>query len=232
LPFSRSYGNKILWYSMVMSETNTPAGDGGQQTGTGGIGQQMAGNTTPEKTFTQAEVSKLMAKEKKQGRTAILRELGIDPKDKNAVENLKNLVKQGGQVPTPTGEQQTTPASDIETNRKLNEISQKLQEAERREFLTNVKAEILQSGIQPTFLDDATTLILSKQSDDDFDVKESLESLKTKHPAWFATAQPHGTKGTGNPINPGRDNNDKPDDLGERLAAQKTNSAVKKSHWA
>ena len=207
-----------------MNETEKTT-DGRKTTETAGNGEH---GTSSEKTITQAELSKMMSKEKNQGRAAAYRDLGIDPKDQKAIDELKEYLKNKGKT-AENGNQ--PPATDTETNRKLDEITRKLQEADRKAFLAEVKAEILQSGIQSAYLDDASTLILAKRNDDDFDLKEAIETFKTKHPAWFGVPKPKGTTGTGYPPPPGRDDKNQPDDLGARLAAQRKTDAGKNSCW-
>ena len=46
-----------------------------------------------DKTFSQSQVNRMMTREKNQGRNAVLRELGIDPKDKNAIAAVKALIE-------------------------------------------------------------------------------------------------------------------------------------------
>ena len=45
-----------------------------------------------EKTFTQEQINAMMTREKNQGRNAILKELGIDPKDTKMVAMVKALI--------------------------------------------------------------------------------------------------------------------------------------------
>ena len=45
-----------------------------------------------EKTFTQKQVSSMMAKEKKQGAKSVYNDLGINPDDKEAIESIKKYI--------------------------------------------------------------------------------------------------------------------------------------------
>ena len=49
-------------------------------------------NTGGEKSFTQSQVSSMMAKEKRQGRESVYKELGIDANDSKMVELIKNFI--------------------------------------------------------------------------------------------------------------------------------------------
>ena len=45
-----------------------------------------------DKTFTQDQVNRMMTREKNQGRNAVYKELGIDPKDTKAIAMVKALI--------------------------------------------------------------------------------------------------------------------------------------------
>jgi hypothetical protein len=175
-----------------------------------------------EKTFTQTEVSRFLTKEKNQGRAAAYRDLGIDPKDSAAIQKIKDWIAE--QKP----ESQKLAEKQIEENNQL-------KDAEHRAFLAEIKAEILTAGIQPGYIDDATALIAVKQNDAEFDLQKTIETIKTKYPVWFTASKteekPEGHKGTGHPINPGRSDSGKPQGIGERLAAQRKEGAVKSVFW-
>jgi len=200
-----------------------------QQTTTGASGevdqQQPGGNQQSdagEKTFSQAEVTKMMAREKSQGRSAMLRELGIDPKDSNAIDEVKKYLH------SKKPEAQVLAEQQIEQQRKIDEANQ-------RAFLAEVKAELMQSGVQASCLDDAMALLTTKVqvADDSSEISAVIETLKTKYPVWFTNAEtkPEGLKGTGSPIKPGSSSSPKQDDLGKRLAEQRKSSSVKAKHW-
>ena len=64
----------------------------GQQA-TQGVAQQSQGNTNDQqKTFTQEQVNRMMTREKRQGRAAAFRELGIDPKDNDLISAIKATI--------------------------------------------------------------------------------------------------------------------------------------------
>ena len=47
-----------------------------------------------DKRFTQDEVNRLMSREKRKGRASLLKELGLNPEDKDAVSGLKKLLEE------------------------------------------------------------------------------------------------------------------------------------------
>jgi hypothetical protein len=181
--------------------------------------------TPPEKTFTQADVNKIGAREKLDGRNAALKELGIDPKDSATVEELKKYL------------QSKKPESQVLAEQQI-EQSNKIKEAEHRAFIAEVKAEMMQGGVQADCLDDAMALVVAKLAGDIGELPAVIENIKTKYPIWFAPAEPKGQgtaghKGTGTPMKPGGGSISKQnDDLGKRLAEQfKQQSSAKSVHW-
>lgn len=175
------------------------------------------------KTFSQDEVTKMMSKEKRQGRDAALRELGIDPKDKEAVESIKAYID------SKKTDDEKAAEKDIE-----------VREANRRAQIAEAKAEAMTMGVKPQFVDDLITLVLSKKSDDsELDLKTVIGEFKTKYPVWFGKSEDEsddenktGKKGTGSTFK-GKDKKGKGKDegLGARLAAQRKGSSKKKSYW-
>lgn len=199
--------------------------------GEGGSG----GNTQAEKTFTQEQVNKMMAREKNQGRAAALRELGIDPKDSKAMAMIKALVDS-----QKTDEQKAA--------EKAAEDNKKQQETERRAIVAEIKAEAMMLNAQPQFVDDLVALVVNKMGDGDDakDVKSIVSEYKTKYPAWFkeddsgkdgkdgkGNKGKAGQRGTGSSVksNSGGKDGSEPKGLGARLAAQRKASSSKSSFW-
>lgn len=179
----------------------------------------------PEKTFTQEQVSKMMAKEKNQGRSAALKELGIDPKDAAQVESIKKYV-----------ESQKTDAQKAAEKALLD--NKAIEEANQRARVAEIKAEVLMLGIKPQYAEDAVTLALSKTSDEETDVKSILAEFKTKYPVWFEDSEePKGGKGTGSSLkgtnsNKGKDEGKPTNGIGARLAANRKAQKAKTSYWS
>lgn len=179
--------------------------------GTNPQGQQQAQpqqQTPPPagKTFTQDEVNVLAAKEKKQGRAAVLRELGIDPEDKNAIKRYSQLIKQNQ-----TKEEQLT--------NDLNAANTAKDEAEARASAAEMKLAAIQKGVNPKFVDDVIILAQSKVTDDK-PIDKVLDEMKTSYPAFFGEDGGSGSS-TGNPTNPARKPNGKTS-IAERLSKNKS----------
>lgn len=182
------------------------------------------------KTFTQDQVSRMMTREKNQGRNAVYKELGIDPKDTKMVNMFKAFVASQKSDEQKAEEQEA-------------ESQSKVAEAERRAQIAEAKAEAMMLGVKPQYADDAVTLVLSKTSDD-VDVKTVLSELKTKYPVWFGVASENseddkdgkkkvGQKGTGASVKSENKNrsSDGTKGIGARLAAQRKSGTKKSSYW-
>lgn len=181
---------------------------------------------TKEKTFTQAQVNKMMTREKNQGRNAVYNELGINPKDSKMVAMVKAMI-----------ESQKT--DDQKALEKESAEAAALEEANRRALEAEAKAEAMMLGIKKQFVEDAVTLVLAK-ADDDTDIKTSLGELKTKYPVWFGGSDDDeddkkktGQKGTGASVKSQKESKKSGGEetsLGARLAAQRK-SGGKNSYW-
>lgn len=203
--------------------------------GASGEKEQQAGEQekqqTQEKTFTQKQVNQMMAREKKQGRSSVFQELGINPDDTKTLAMIKALVE-------------STKTDEQKAQEQQAQANAKVAEAEQKAMLAEAKAEAMQFGAQPQYVDDVVTLAVSKMSDNT-DLKTILGELKTKYPVWFTEGdndgddknkgqQATGQRGTGSSIK-GSDKNKgtgAATGLGKRLAAQRRAGAdKKKSFW-
>lgn len=205
----------------------------GQQA-TQGVAQQSQGNTNDQqKTFTQEQVNRMMTREKRQGRAAAFRELGIDPKDNDLISAIK---------------------ATISSHKQASGNDDAVAQLEHRTLVAEAKAEAMQQGAQPSFVDDIVTLALSKM-EDGADVQTVVGEVKTKYPVWFQKVeddQADGKKAKSDD-NKGQESQDKPaanrrgtgssianrnavangeQNLGSRLASQrKSHNSSKKSFW-
>lgn len=183
------------------------------------------------KTFTQDQVTRMMTREKNQGRNAVYRELGIDPKDTKTVNMFKAFIES-----QKTDEQKAA--------EKESENQSKINEAEQRAMVAEAKAEAMMMGIKTQYVDDVVTLALSKMTEDS-DLKTIIGEFKTKYPVWFGESSEEddkedknkdkgktGKNGTGSSIK-GSDKEKKGEEkgLGSRLAAQRKTSNKKTSYW-
>lgn len=197
---------------------------GGKSGGTGTTGGAS------EKTFTQAQVTKMMTREKNQGRNAVYKELGIDPKDSKAIAMVKALIDS-----QKTDDQKAAEKEAADQSARA--------EAEQRAAVAEAKAEAMMLGVKPQYVDDLVTLALAKMSDDS-DLKTIIGEFKTKYPVWFGASDEDdddkgkgknktGQKGTGSSVKDTGKNKtgDKEQGLGARLAAQRKSSSKKSSYW-
>ena len=181
------------------------------------------------KTFTQDQVTRMMTREKNQGRNAVYKELGIDPKDSKTVAMFKAFVES-----QKTDEQK---ASEQEA-----ENQSKMNEAEKRAQVAEAKAEAMMLGVKTQYVEDVVTLALAKMTEDS-DLKTIIGEFKTKYPVWFGESSEEddknkdgkgkaGQKGTGSSIK-NSDKEKKGEEnkgLGARLAAQRK-TGKKSSYW-
>ena len=211
------------------------------------VSQQQTQQQTTEKMFSQAQVNHMMANEKKQGRAAAFNEMGINPNDPNAT-NMINMFK--AFVSSMKTDEQKAQEQTAAQQIALAESQSKLQRAE-------LKAEALQLGANPEFVDDIVTIAVSKMSDKT-DAKTVIGELKTKYSVWFTPTTSEGNddkgkgqkqqnnnqqnnngvtgqNGTGTSVGKGskKAGTDKgTSSLGARLAAQRNQATQKKSFWS
>lgn len=202
------------------SEDNENTGNDNQDNTGGSEGNDNGDDDKKaEKTFTQAQVNAMMAKEKKQGRAAAFREMGIDPKDKAKVAQFKAFVD----------------STKTDAEKKAEEEADAF--AKDKELaLANAKVEIMKQGVKAQYVDDAVALVMA-QLDDDNDVGQVLASFKSKYPVWFEPDKEEkdktGQKGTGSSVKGDKQGGGGSynKSLGSRLAAQRRKSNNKKSSY-
>lgn len=184
-------------------------------------------NQPAGKTFSQDDVTRMMTREKQQGRNAVFNELGIDPNDTKTIEMVKAIMAAQKQDEEPP----VAPSAD-------------LIEAQHRADVAEAKAEAMMLGAQPKFVDDIVTLATAKlQDSDETDFKTVVSQIKEKYPVWFGeggsdddSKNSVGSRGTGSSI--GSNAGAKKDtgagelSLGQRLAASKKSSKPSKSFWS
>lgn len=184
-------------------------------------------NQPAGKTFSQDDVTRMMTREKQQGRNAVFNELGIDPNDTKTIEMVKAIMAAQKQDEEPP----VAPSAD-------------LIEAQHRADVAEAKAEAMMLGAQPKFVDDIVTLATAKlQDSDETDFKTVVSQIKEKYPVWFGeggsdddSKNSVGSRGTGSSI--GSNAGAKKDagagelSLGQRLAASKKHSKPSKSFWS
>lgn len=181
------------------------------------------------KTFTQEQVNKMMTREKNQGRSAALKELGIDPKDSKMVAMVKALIE------SQKTDEQKAAEKDAENQTKMNE-------AEHRAQVAEAKAEAMMLGVKTQYVEDVVTLALAKMTEDS-DLKTIIGEFKTKYPVWFGESEDDdkggkdkgkgktGQKGTGSSVKTSKEVKGEEKGFGARLAAQRRGTGKKSSYW-
>lgn len=130
-------------------------------------------------TFTQAQMSALMSREKHEGKDSVYRSLGIDPRDKKAVNELKTKLAQSLQE-----EQAPQPVSDKQENKQQEQ--QHKGQGNTSAIKAEAKVTLLGEGVQPELLEDAMTLLLHKVENQD-QIPNEVAALKAKHGILFTS---------------------------------------------
>lgn len=179
------------------------------------VTDEVAEQESTVKTFTQEEVNRMMAKEKREGKLSVLKELGVEDV-KNAKEGLKKY-------------QEYLNAQKTEAQRAQEEaqrLAEEKAELEKKALMADIQVSALKSGIKADFLDDAIILAQSKKTDNTT-YEDIFNELKQTYPNFAGTATTPAPKGTGNMPKPTAGQQQATaDDYGKRLAearlAQKT----------
>lgn len=174
-------------------------------------------NQQDSKQYTQEDINRMMAREKRTARQALLKELGYDPKDEKSFNDTLAEIKKN--LDAGKSQQQL----DTEA-RKLAET--KLADEQAKTARLELKVAALAAGVKAEALDDVITLALSK-IDDSNTIDKVLKEFKTKYPAFFGESTEG--KGTGSPTNPPRKGGNTQDGMGKRLA--QTNKSTAKSSY-
>lgn len=158
-----------------------------------------------EKTFTQAEVTRMLANEKRQGRNSVLKDLGIDPEDKDGVKNAKGILDA----------QKTQAQLDREVL--SNEKTARAQ-AEAKAVAAERRVGVMLAKCKGEFLDEVIALASAKVTDTvDFDA--ALKAVKEKCPTFFEDGDGGDPDpGTGKGQGHKKTSNTKPGEFGSRLA--------------
>lgn len=158
-----------------------PEGGAGGTGGSGGTGGEGGGTQT--KTFTQEEVNRMLANEKRQGRQAALKALGLDPNDKDAEKKAKAILDT----------QKTQAEKDAEA---LTTEKNARAEAEAKALAAERKLAVLTTGCKAEFVEEVFALASAKVNDST-DFEAALKAVKEKCPAFFEGDGTGGDPGTG-----------------------------------
>lgn len=133
------------------------------------------------KTFTQEEVNRMLANEKRQGRQAALKALGLDPADKDAEKKAKEILD-GHKT------QAERDAEALKTEQTARSEAEKKAEAAERKFA------VLSSGCKKEFVEEVTALATVKVTET-VDFEAALKTVKEKFPNFFDDDSDDGTGG-------------------------------------
>lgn len=202
------------------SDTGGNGGDTNEESnnntqGNDGSNDQSQNNNPPPKTFTQEDVNRMLANEKRQGRQAALKALGLDPNDKNAEKKAKEILD--------------AQKSDAEKAAEALKAAQDAQsEATKKAEAAERKLAVMVSGCKPDFVDEVTALVSAKMNDDT-NFEAALKAVKEKCAAFFAEDE---DSGTGGGQSHRRQNPDKkPGSFGTRLAQGVVSSNTKENPY-
>lgn len=160
--------------------------------------------TPAPKTFTQEEVNRMLANEKRQGRNSVLKDLGIDPEAKDGVKAAKAVLDS----------HKTQKQLDDEA---LTAEKEARSEAEKKATAAERKYTLLTSGCKKEFVEEVMALASAKVNDTT-DFEAAVKAVKEKCPSFFEEDE-GGDKGTGGGQGHKRQNNKaKPGEFGTRLA--------------
>lgn len=173
-----------------------------------------------EKTYTQAQVNVMLANEKRQGKQAILRALGI--KDVNEGKSKMQQQQQTNQQQLDEENQ----AAQLLSNARQAQIN-----AEARAQAAERKLSVLKAGVRPEFVDDVVYIATGKATDaEDFD--EVITAMKETHSFYFmqdnnSNQNNNGTGGNAN-FKKQQQQQEQAGALGKRLAEQRMKAVENK----
>lgn len=192
-------------------------GEGGNAGTEGGQGNDAGNQGTGAKTFSQEEVNRMMANEKRSARSALLKELGYEVKDgkyAETVATVKGILDQGKTQQQLDQEARTTAETNLVEERSKNSALQ-------------ARVDVMTAGVKPEFVADAIAMLLPQVTEQK-PLSKLLEEYKTKYPAWYGESS--GSGGTGNSTKNGRNTGGTQSGLGKRLA-ESNKSAAKSSYF-
>ena len=199
------------------------AGNAAQQNGNQQNSNQNNQNSdggAGEKTYTQAQVNVMLANEKRQGKQAILRALGI--KDVNEGKSKMQQQQQTNQQQLDEENQ----AAQLLSNARQAQIN-----AEARAQAAERKLSVLKAGVRPEFVDDVVYIATGKATDAE-DFEEVVTAMKETHSFYFmqdnnSNQNNNGTGGNTN-FKKQQQQQEQAGALGKRLAEQRMKAVENK----
>ena len=197
---------------------NTAQQNGNQQNSN--QNNQNSDGGAGEKTYTQAQVNVMLANEKRQGKQAILRALGI--KDVNEGKSKMQQQQQTNQQQLDEENQ----AAQLLSNARQAQIN-----AEARAQAAERKLAVLKLGVRPEYVDDVVFIASGKATDsEDFDAV--ISGMKETHSFYFvqdnnSSQNNNGTGGNAN-FKKQQQQQEQAGALGKRLAEQRMKAVENK----
>ena len=197
---------------------NTAQQNGNQQNSN--QNNQNSNGGAGEKTYTQAQVNVMLANEKRQGKQAILRALGI--KDVNEGKSKMQQQQQTNQQQLDEENQ----AAQLLSNARQAQIN-----AEARAQAAERKLSVLKAGVRPEFVDDVVYIATGKATDAE-DFEEVVTAMKETHSFYFmqdnnSNQNNNGTGGNAN-FKKQQQQQEQAGALGKRLAEQRMKAVENK----
>ena len=197
---------------------NTAQQNGNQQNSN--QNNQNSDGGAGEKTYTQAQVNVMLANEKRQGKQAILRALGI--KDVNEGKSKMQQQQQTNQQQLDEENQ----AAQLLSNARQAQIN-----AEARAQAAERKLSVLKAGVRPEFVDDVVYIATGKATDAE-DFEEVVTAMKETHSFYFmqdnnSNQNNNGTGGNAN-FKKQQQQQEQAGALGKRLAEQRMKAVENK----
>ena len=197
-----------------------PFFEGDGKGGTGGTGGEQGGDPKDgageqnknQKTFTQEDLNRIAAQEKRQGASSILKALGFESEEK-AKEYLEAKRKEDDEK-----KDDLQKAKDAEAAANTAKAA-----AEAKAALLEKRFKVVSMGVSADKADDIVTLATAKAVDGKT-FEDAVEDLKKTYPELFKGKQEE-RRGTGSGGNPPRGKNTGDDDsIGKRLAEKRKTS--------
>lgn len=186
--------------------------ENGGQNNQNNHGNDGSGN----KTFTQEDINRIAAREKAEGRRALLKELGIEDTD-----DARNAVKEY------LAQQESNKTDLQKANDKATKAEKAKIEAEAKATVLQQKFDAIADGANPATVDDLIALVRTKMNDKT-DFKAALQIVKKAYPVFYNGQQNNANVGTGGNTNHSR-NGGSGTSLGERLAKSRMNTTTTES---
>lgn len=169
-----------------------------------------------EKKFTQTEVNAMMAKEKREGKQSILKQLGFGNEEeaKNAFSLLKALTD-------------SQKSDEQKANEKKDNAINEKNEAEKRAIEAESKLSCFTHGVNKDSIDDVLAIANSKVTEDK-NLDKVLDEMKKdkRYSLFFEGSNNQGNSGTGH--TPGHSSNKDNDKGGYGKSLASNNSSSKK----